>query len=367
MKTSTPILRARRVMLRFLVPTSAVVLVVLLGLFMDAQSRTEPSPDKSSLSTEHLQHVYAMGRIEGATREVEVRPSHAGNVTDVLVHEGQVVQRGEVLAKLDDRAQRAQFDSASAAHDLAKAQFERLKNGARAEEREEAVAMFHAKLAELENAESDLKRTLSLSSNGTVSQRETDNLRGRVATLSAEARAFKARADLVTQPTREDELKIAEARIHQAHAAMTLAIVQLDKTRIRAPFDGAVLKVNIQPGEYAGIETPQPAFIVADTSRYRVRAYVEELDALRVRVGAFAAVTADGLADQTFRGNVSRLGQRMTRKQLRSDDPRERHDTKYREVWIDLDAPSEAHLSKGDGAHLLLIGLRVDVTIQLGS
>jgi hypothetical protein len=87
-----------------------------------------------------------------------------------------------------------------------------------------------------------------------------------------------------------------------------------------------------------------------------VRAFVEELDAPRVALGMKAVVVADGLPDQQLLGQISKLSPRMTAKQIWSDDPAERYDTKAREVWIDLKTSSP-----------LVVGLRVDVRIDAGA
>ena len=106
----------------------------------------------------------------------------------------------------------------------------------------------------------------------------------------------------------------------------------------------------------AGPESPQPSIIIADTSRFFVRAFVEELDAPRVQLGMMATVAADGLPGKEFHGRVTRLSPRMDHKQLWSNHPTERFDAKMREVWIEL-----------DDAESLVIGLRVDVTIDPAS
>jgi multidrug resistance efflux pump len=136
---------------------------------------------------------------------------------------------------------------------------------------------------------------------------------------------------------------------------MDLARVELDRTTLRATGPAQVLKINVEQGELSGPDAAEPAIVLADTRRYRVRAFVEELDAPRVALGMKAVVVADGLPDQQLVGRVSKLSPRMTAKQIWSDDPAERYDTKAREVWLDLDTSSP-----------LVVGLRVDVRIDAG-
>ena len=109
----------------------------------------------------------------------------------------------------------------------------------------------------------------------------------------------------------------------------------------------------MEVGELTGPEATRPVIVMADTSRTRVRAFVEELDAPRVETDMAASVVADGLPGNEFKGRVVRVSPRMGPKRLWSDRPAERHDTKTREIWIEL-----------EDADRLVMGLRVDVVID---
>jgi hypothetical protein len=147
-------------------------------------------------------------------------------------------------------------------------------------------------------------------------------------------------------------LAIAQARIDSAKARLELAKVQLERTSVRAPGDGQVLAINIEPGEYVDPASLEAPLIMADTRQLRVRAFVEEFDAPRVTLEMTAHITCDGLPGE-FAGRVSRVSPRMGAKEVWSDRPNERLDTKTREIWIDL-----------EGAQNLVVGLRVDVMIH---
>ncbi|MBN1909067.1 MAG: HlyD family efflux transporter periplasmic adaptor subunit, partial [Pirellulales bacterium] len=166
----------------------------------------------------------------------------------------------------------------------------------------------------------------------------------------------RTHAELLNAPARPDEILMDKARIRAAQARLELARVELDRTKVRAPSDGQILDVEVEPGELTGPDVAQPAVVITDTSRYRVRAFIEEMDAPRVRQGMSVRVVADGLPGRALEGRVAQCCPRMGRKQLWSDDPAERYDTKTREVWVDLDSRED-----------LIIGLRVDVVIDTES
>ena len=126
----------------------------------------------------------------------------------------------------------------------------------------------------------------------------------------------------------------------------------LDRTQLVAPFDGVVIHCELQPGQLAGPSQP-PLVTIADLSQIRVRAYVEELDALSVSPGQAAYVTADGRPGVRFPGTVVACASRLQPKRLLRNKSDERVDVKVREVIISL--------RHADG---LIVGLPVDVFIQ---
>jgi ABC exporter DevB family membrane fusion protein len=336
-------------MTRFAIVAAGVLLVGFLGLMIDAQSRIPVERPERQVGP-HL--IFAQGRVEGATPQVELRFELAGRIEEILVAEGQIVQKGDVLGRIDDAEYRYDVALAAAEVDLAEAQLDRLLNGARPEERAEARALYSASQAELERARLTWDRTQQLRNARAVSQQDADDQRTRVLALTWEVEAAKSRLALLEAPARADEVAMAQARIDAAKAQVQLAHVQLERTSLRAPSAGQILRVNVEDGELTGPDSPEPAIVMVDTTKFQVRTFVEELDAPRVQVGMPATITADGLTDQKLTGVVTRVSPRMSPKSLLSDDPTERYDTKTREVWIELEDATD-----------LVVGLRVDVSI----
>ena len=338
--------------MRFILLAAGVTVVVLLGLMIDAQSRT---PVDRPAESSQPYTIFAAGRIEGATPEIELRTRASGRIVELLIQEGQFVRKGDVLLRLDDEQHRHQVSLAAAELALAEAQLERLLNGVRPQQCAEAAALHKAKLAELERAELAWQRIDDLRQARAVSQQKADDQRMLVASLRAQVEAAKSRLELLEAPARDDEVQMDKARTQAARAQLELAKVQQERTKLRAPSDGQILKINVESGELTGSTSMAAAAVMADTSKFHVRAFVEELDAPRVRVGMTAIISADGLPDKELQGHVIRLSPRMSRKHLFSDRPTERHDVKTREVWIELDQTAA-----------LVVGLPVDVTIQPG-
>ncbi len=130
---------------------------------------------------------------------------------------------------------------------------------------------------------------------------------------------------------------------------MALAKALLEKTFIRSPVAGTILRRERIAGEPVTNVPPTPIAIVGDLRALRVRAEVDETDVGRVAVGQRVEITADAFPDQKFGGTVYRVMSRMGAKQVQTGRPADRVDTKVLQVLIDLEA----------GARLP-VGLRVD-------
>lgn len=335
---------------KYLITLPIVVVILILGVSIDFQSHAVPVRQEA---TDRSQAIHASGRVEGATEEINLRPQLPGRVSELPLAESARVAAGDVLLVIDDRQYRHEVALAEAELQMAEAKRERLINGARSEERREAEALWKAKAAELERASLQWNRVRQLREQNAVTEQEADNQRMEVSSLEAAVDAARARYELLQAAARPDEVRMAEAAVEAARSKLDVAQLQLSRARLTAPVAGQILSINTRVGELAGPETLDAAIVVADTSRARVRAFVEEYDAPRVQLGMPVDVTADGMPDRSFRGTVSQLSPRMEPKQLFTDRPDEQFDTKTREVWIDLD--------QADG---LVLGLRVDVTMH---
>ena len=97
-----------------------------------------------------------------------------------------------------------------------------------------------------------------------------------------------------------------------------------------------------------------PLLQVGDTSRIRVRAEVDETEVGQLKLGQRAWATAPAYPNKRFSGVISRIGQRMGHKTVRSDEPTEKNDTAVLDVLIDLDDPGVR----------LPVGLRMDVFLE---
>ncbi len=298
--------------------------------------------------------IAANGVIEGAHLEAALRFEVTGILAAIHVKEGQEVQRGTLLAELDNDTQKHHVALARAELATARADLERLENGEREEKRKAAAAVEAAKRAVLKQAENDYRRSQNLlrTNSGSLEQVENDHFK--MLRAKADLAEASAERELADAPARKEDIAAAKGRVAAAKAKLHLAQTDLAKTRLLARSPGRILRVDAELGELASPNSAKPLLTLADLSHLRVRAFIEELDAGRVRAGQRAIVTADGYPGQEFPGVVSLVIPRMGKRAPQTDEAREYKDMYFREALIDLDSTTAD----------LPVNLRVQVRID---
>lgn len=331
------------------------VIAVAAGLQLGhPPERSERScqPNEFAVGSENSL-VYSAGNVEGRDRETNLRFELSGRLKVLCVSEGDIVRQGETLARLDSEDWERKLTIAEAALELARADRSRLFNGARPETREVAAAQVEVAQVDLERTSKKLARSKQLM--GVITDEQQEGHQAEFDTATAELKVALAQAREVSAAARADELRIADAKIALQQAGIDEIRLQLAKTELRAPFEGTVVRTNAAFGELVGPATTEPLITMVDTSQLRVRAYIDEIDALRVQPGMAACVTADGLRDQKLLGTVISCSPQMTRKGNTTNAADERRDVKVREVIVLLE-PQQALAE-------LVIGLPVEVGI----
>ena len=291
------------------------------------------------------------GRVEPYSEDGKMGAELSGRLKSVLVEEGDRVQKGQLLAELVNDDYRAQLASAEAQVRQKEAELRKVFNGARIEERREAFSSVEEAKAVMANADAEMRRHQKLFEAGVISQEEADRYTKEYEVAKAQYHQKVESHTLIDEETREEDRSMARANLEDAKAKLAEARALYAKTFIRSPIDGTILRRHHRAGESVsnGLTSPDPIFTLGDTHALRVRVDVDEADVSKLAVGQRAYVTADAYGDKKFWGHVMRIGRELGRKNIRTDEPTERVDTKILETLIQLD----------DGASLP-IGLRVD-------
>jgi len=283
--------------------------------------------------------VAGNGVVEPADRETEVASSTAGKIVEVRVHEGDRVNAGDVLVVLENAVETATLAAAEADVAAAQADYDRTRKGSRAEDVDAAVSDAEAAKARAGISADALRRTEELAANGHASAEELERARRQAEADKATAEQSDARRRLSRAGSRSEDIAASEARLAAATARRDEAKARLEQRTIIAPISGEILQVLVRPGEFQQPGGAEPLVVMGDTSTLRVRMDVDERDIGSLKVGDAAVARAIAFAGVDFPAHVAEIGRRMGRKNVRTDDPVERNDTKILEVVLTLDNP----------------------------
>jgi HlyD family secretion protein len=342
--------------------------------------------------------IVVSGNIE--LTEVNIAFKTAGRLIERNVDEGDPVQQGEVLARLDRDQLTAQREReaaglASAQSQLAQAEtslewqkatlaadieqkkadlatnqarLAELKNGSRPQEKLDAKAAVDAAQAELVRAQRDWDRAQTLHKDDDISTAQFDQYRNRWESATAALNSAKEREALVLDGPRPEVIHAQEGQVERAQAALkmsqanalemkrreqelstrraeterskaSLALIdsQLADTVAVSPVGGVVLVKAADVGEVLAPGTT--VVTVGDIDHPWLRGYVNETDLGRVKLGSKAKVTTDSYPGKTYWGRVTFISSEaeFTPKQIQTEQ--ERVKLVYR-IKIELDNSS---------------------------
>jgi membrane fusion protein, multidrug efflux system len=236
-------------------------------------------------------------------QKVLITPDISGKIDKVVVKEGQLVHKGDVLFEIDPIPFRLALDRAKAQLAQAKTTYNNLIANIKIYDQ---MADLMQQSSDLKQRDVDRKSTLAKSSFG--SQLDLDNASNALVTARAElAFVQQQRSSSLTQLLGNINLPLEEfPPFYQAKAALEQAQRDLDHTEMRAPMDGIATQVDqIQLGRFVVAGTP--VFSVIDVAKPWVDANLKESDFTHLAVGQKVEIDVDAFPDHTFKGTVGSL------------------------------------------------------------
>lgn len=237
-------------------------------------------------------HTVSLGRVEDTVvnsragtirsrRRAQMSPGIPGLVTAIAVQKGSRVRQGDVLLQLDASEHRAQMELARNTLEAAQASAQQAQ-------------------LEAERAQREWKRTQALAHNQVVAESQIDLDRTRAAST-------------------ESAGAVAQARIREAQAALETAEAVLAKTTMKAPFDGVVLNVSTEIGEWISPSPPgvfiPPVIDLIDPAALYLSAPIDEADVARIKVGLPVRITLDAFRGQSFAGRLTYVSSHVESRQ----------------------------------------------------
>lgn len=383
---------------------AVVLLVIVSAVALSVYTRANSKP---------TDRIMISGNME--LTEVDVGFKYSGRLIERTVTEGDTVQKGVVVARLDQeqllhqrereqaalmlaRAQLAQaqtalqwqqqtveadLDQRRAELNSTRARLQELQNGARPQEVEDAAALVKGAEAEFERASSDSKRAQILFKDDDISRSQYDQFRTRLETSQSALNQARQRLSLIQAGPRAEVIDAAGAQVARATAGLKaghanelevqrrrleisarvaeiarakaqIAMIdsQLADGVVVAPAGGIVLTKAAEVGEILAPGTT--VLTIGDLQHPWLRGYINERDLGRVKVGSKANVTTDSYPGKAYSGRVSFVASEaeFTPKQIQTVEERVR--LVYR-IKIDVENPNqELKLNMPAEAEILL-------------
>jgi membrane fusion protein YbhG len=277
-----------------------------------------------------------------------------GRIVDLPIEEGQQVEQGALLARLEDAdyKQKVRIDEAGVAvrqSDLALA----LAGTREQEVKASQQAVFDAQ-ADLAQKKADNDRAQRLYSKDEISAQDRDLAATALKRSEATFKAAQQRYNEAEEGTRKEDIAIARASLVQAKANLGLSRINESYTTLRAPVAGVITVRQAELGEV--VAPGSPVVTLADLDHIWLRAYIAETDLGRIHWGQDAAITTDTYPGKQYHGRISFISPdaEFTPKSVQTY--KERVTLVYR-IKIDIDNPN----------HELKPGMPADAHIGLAA
>ncbi len=260
-----------------------------------------------------------------------------GRIVDLPVEEGESVERGALLARLDDAdyLQKVRIDEATVR--VRESNLALMLAGTREQEVKASQQTMLDAQADLEEKKIDYERAQRLFSKDEVSAQDRDLAETALKRAEATFEGAQQRYNEAVEGNRKEDIAIARANLREAHANRGLSRVNLDYTTLRAPSDGVITVREAELGEVVLPGTP--VVTLADLDHIWLRAYIAETDLGRIRWGQEAIIATDTYPGKQYHGRISFISSSAEFTPKSVQTYKERVTLVYR-IKIDIDNPS---------------------------
>lgn len=278
-------------------PTAIAGIIGLAGVLLLLFAWHLP-PFASAMPT--TENAYVRGKV------TTLAPQLSGYLVEVDAVDFQEVQKGDVIARIDDRIYRQKLAQAEANLETAKTALEVAEQSVRSAEASErsSEASLDSARSTLENAQTSWDRAQALMARGIKSQSSLDQ--SELTLQQAKAAVRQAEAQLQVQKENINSARVQilakKAAIDSAEATVALARIDLENTVIHAPADGRLGQVSARVGQYVTAGTALVSHVGRD---YWVIANFKETGIQGMKIGQPAEFSVDALGGQVFHGHIA--------------------------------------------------------------
>lgn len=249
--------------------------------------------------------VLASGKVEVPEKQ-EITARTNAIIQEVRVAEGDAVQKGQVLLKLDTTELLRNLKREEANLALQQANLAKSKAGARPQEIEQDKAAVKRAEVAYATAKAKYERNQVLYREGAISGESLDTSYQEFVAAESEFRSAQQRLSLRLAGDTRESIKAQEAQVKQALLATELAREELARAEVTAPMDGVILSLQAEKGKYVTVGTPLA--VIGSSGKLQVRAEINEADSGNLKTGQPVKITSSALPKEEFFGKIIRVG-----------------------------------------------------------
>jgi HlyD family secretion protein len=235
-------------------------------------------------------------------RQVNLAFRVSGRVAGMRFEEGDAIKPGELVATLDPGPFQDQVNIARAQFQQAEANFEKMRNGFRAEEIAQARAQVDLAKANVANANVTFSRQNTLSQTKVISKQELDNAVAQRDINDAQLKSAEANLALQSAGNRQEDIDAARAQMENARANLQSAERNLADCNLMAPSAGVMITRAVESGAIVSAGTT--AYVLALNEPIWIRTYIDEPDLGRIYPGMKALVFTDANPKQPYPAHI---------------------------------------------------------------
>lgn len=236
------------------------------------------------------------------TRIADLSFRFLGQITQILKEEGYNVKKGDELVILDNSYLKNQIKNINAKIMLEKIKLLKLESGYRREEIEQAKASLEVSKANLAEAENTFKRQKRLKMLNATSEENFMNSKTRFDAMKANLDLSKANLDLLQNGYQKEDIDAQKQLVKSLEINLEGIYLDLNNTIIRSPFNGILQKRYKEIGSI--VNANEPVVEVARTDKFFVRAYIDEKNLGKIRVGGKMKIYSDARS-KPYHGYIS--------------------------------------------------------------
>ena len=302
--------------------------------------RPQPTPeinietDTVLVKSQDLQLQIKVNGLVQSIRKINISPSTQGRIMELFVREGDRIQAGQAIARMDDEQLQAQVSQYEAILDRSQAQLAERLAGSRQEEVAKAEADVIRSEARVQEARSRLQLATEKLNRRQILQKEGAITRealneSQVDVRNAEDNLTQTQASLAISQQdlarqrigfRAEEIAQTRAQVAEANAQLQSFQIQLNNTLVRAPFGGIITRRFTDVGDFVAPTTSASssdgatsASIAELSSGLEVEAKVPEANIAGIKQGQSVEVRSDSYPDQVFKGQVQSIAPRAVK------------------------------------------------------